>query len=125
MTADEIRDATHHTHELYGVPFMYPDVRQGPVVAKLWLARAIAREAEVAALAAFPPAGGLATAAPGAPRSGARPQPDLVGALPAGGPLRRGLLPGRPPTDGARARVEAARRGGQKPAGGGQKKALT
>ena len=30
-----IRDATHHTHELYGVPFMYPDVRQGPVVAKL------------------------------------------------------------------------------------------
>ena len=51
MTADQIRDATHHTRELYGVPFMYPDVRQGPVVAKLSLARAIAREAEVAALA--------------------------------------------------------------------------
>ncbi len=55
MTPDEVRDATHHTHELYGVPFMYPDVRQGPVVAKLNLARAIAREAEVAALTAFAP----------------------------------------------------------------------
>jgi ethanolamine utilization protein EutL len=67
MTADEIRDATHHTHELYGVPFMYPDVRQGPVVAKLSLARAVAREAELATLAAFPPASGLATAAPARP----------------------------------------------------------
>ena len=37
--SDELRDATHHTYELYGVPFMYPDVRQGPVVAKLSLAR--------------------------------------------------------------------------------------
>jgi len=64
MNADEIRDATHHTQELYGVPFMYPDVRQGPVVAKLGLARAIAREAEVATLLAFPPAAGLTTAAP-------------------------------------------------------------
>jgi ethanolamine utilization protein EutL len=73
MTADQIRDATHHTHELYGVPFMYPDVRQGPVVAKLALARAIAREAEVAALVAFPPEGGLSTAAPG--------RPDLAHAL--------------------------------------------
>jgi len=73
MTADQIRDATHHTRELYGVPFMYPDVRQGPVVAKLSLARAIAREAEVAALLAFPPAGGLSTAAPG--------RPDLTHAL--------------------------------------------
>ncbi len=73
MTADQIRDATHHTRELYGVPFMYPDVRQGPVVAKLSLARAIAREAEVAALVAFPPAGGLSTAAPA--------RPDLAHAL--------------------------------------------
>lgn len=64
MTGVQIRDATHHTHETYGVPFMYPDVRQGPVVAKLALARAIAREAEVAILAAFPPAGGLPTAPP-------------------------------------------------------------
>jgi len=64
MGADEIRDATHHTQELYGVPFMYPDVRQGPVVAKLTMARAIAREAEVATLVAFPPAGGLITAPP-------------------------------------------------------------
>ena len=53
MSPDEVRDATHHTHELYGVPFMYPDVRQGPVIAKLNLARAVAREAEVAALTAF------------------------------------------------------------------------
>jgi ethanolamine utilization cobalamin adenosyltransferase len=73
MTADQIRDATHHTRELYGVPFMYPDVRQGPVVAKLSLARAIAREAEIAALVAFPPAGGLSTAVPG--------RPDLAHAL--------------------------------------------
>jgi ethanolamine utilization protein EutL len=73
MTADAIRDATHHTHQLYGIPFMYPDVRQGPVVAKLSLARAIAREAEVATLAAFPPASGLATAAPA--------RPDLAHAL--------------------------------------------
>jgi ethanolamine utilization cobalamin adenosyltransferase len=73
MTADQIRDATHHTRELYGVPFMYPDVRQGPVVAKLSLARAIAREAEIAALVAFPPAGGLSTSVPG--------RPDLAHAL--------------------------------------------
>jgi ethanolamine utilization protein EutL len=64
MSADQIRDATHHTHELYGVPFMYPDVRQGPVIAKLASARAIAREAEVATLMAFPPAAGLITAPP-------------------------------------------------------------
>jgi ethanolamine utilization protein EutL len=64
MTGEQIRDATHHTHELYGVPFMYPDVRQGPVIAKLAVARAIAREAEIAIIAAFPPAGGLVTAPP-------------------------------------------------------------
>ncbi len=67
MSGVEIRDATHHTRELYGIPFMYPDVRQGPVVAKLALARAVAREAEVAMLAAFPPSGGLPTAPPGRP----------------------------------------------------------
>jgi ethanolamine utilization protein EutL len=64
MDSDAIRDATHHTHELYGVPFMYPDVRQGPVVAKLSLARGIAREAELAMLAAYPPARGAVTAPP-------------------------------------------------------------
>jgi ethanolamine utilization protein EutL len=73
MSGDEIRDATHHTHELYGVPFMYPDVRQGPVIAKLALARAVAREAELAALAAFPPGAGLSTARPA--------RPDLAHAL--------------------------------------------
>jgi ethanolamine utilization protein EutL len=64
MGDEELRDATHHTHELYGVPFMYPDVRQGPVVAKLGLARAIAREAEVAITSAFPPESGGAAAPP-------------------------------------------------------------
>ena len=49
-----IRWASHHTHELYRVPFMYPSVRQGPPVAKLALARAFAREAELAFYAAFP-----------------------------------------------------------------------
>jgi ethanolamine utilization protein EutL len=61
---DELRDATHHTQELYGVPFMYPDVRQGPVVAKLGLARGIAREAEVAITTAFPPETGGPAAPP-------------------------------------------------------------
>jgi ethanolamine utilization protein EutL len=64
MASDEIRDATHHTHELYGVPFMYPDVRQGPVVAKLALARGIAREAELAVITAFPPERGPVTSPP-------------------------------------------------------------
>jgi ethanolamine utilization protein EutL len=64
MGSDELRDATHHTYELYGVPFMYPDVRQGPVVAKLSLARGIAREAELAVTAAFPPTRGAVTAPP-------------------------------------------------------------
>jgi ethanolamine utilization protein EutL len=64
MGDDELRDATHHTQELYGVPFMYPDVRQGPVIAKLGLARAVAREAEVAITAAFPADTGGATAPP-------------------------------------------------------------
>lgn len=51
--AAQIRHASHHTWELYKVPFMYPDVRHGAVVSRLNLARAIAREAEVAALVAF------------------------------------------------------------------------
>ena len=33
---------------------MYPDVKQGPVVAKLSIARAYAREAELALYGAFP-----------------------------------------------------------------------
>ena len=73
MGSDELRDATHHTFELYGVPFMYPDVRHGPVIAKLNFARAIAREAELATLAAFPPERGAVTATPA--------RPDLAHAL--------------------------------------------
>lgn len=49
----KLRYASHHTQEIYGVPFMLPSVRQGPVVAKLYLARAYAREAELALYAAF------------------------------------------------------------------------
>jgi len=52
----ELRWASHHTQELFGVPFMFPSVRQGPVVARLYTARAYAREAEVALYAAFPSA---------------------------------------------------------------------
>jgi ethanolamine utilization cobalamin adenosyltransferase len=54
LSASEIRYHSHHTQELYGVPFMFPSVRQGPVVARLYTARAYAREAELAAYAAFP-----------------------------------------------------------------------
>lgn len=50
----ELRYHTHHTRELYGVPFMFPSVRQGPVVARLYTARAYAREAELALYLAFP-----------------------------------------------------------------------
>jgi ethanolamine utilization protein EutL len=53
LSASEIRFHSHHTVELYGVPFMFPSVRQGPVVAKLYLARAYAREAELALYRAF------------------------------------------------------------------------
>jgi ethanolamine utilization protein EutL len=53
LDAAELRWHSHHTRELYGVPFMFPSVRQGPVVARLYTARAYAREAEVALYAAF------------------------------------------------------------------------
>lgn len=56
LSPAELRRHTHHTHELYGVPFMFPSVRQGPVVARLYTARAYAREAELAAYLAFPAA---------------------------------------------------------------------
>jgi len=57
MTPAEIRWASHHTQELYGVPFMFPQVQQGPVVARLAVARAYAREAELALYQAFPDEG--------------------------------------------------------------------
>jgi ethanolamine utilization protein EutL len=57
LGASELRYHTHHTHELYGVPFMFPSVRQGPVVARLYTARAYSREAELALYLAFPCAG--------------------------------------------------------------------
>jgi ethanolamine utilization protein EutL len=56
MEPAELRWAAHHTLELYQVPFMFPSVHQGPVVAKLYLARAYAREAELALYGAFPAA---------------------------------------------------------------------
>jgi ethanolamine utilization cobalamin adenosyltransferase len=54
MDAARIRWASHHTQELFGVPFMYPSVRHGAPVAKLYLARGMAREAERALLRALP-----------------------------------------------------------------------
>ncbi len=54
LGADEIRRASHHTYELFQVPFMYPSIRQGEVVARLYLCRAFAREAELACYQAFP-----------------------------------------------------------------------
>ena len=79
----------------------------GPVVAKLSLARAIAREAELAVIAAFPADARRGSSAARARRSGARAEPDLVGALPAS---RAGTSPGftrQPPAAGSGARVEA------------------
>ena len=54
MAPERIRWASHHTFELFGVPFMYPSVRHGPPVARLYLSRAMAREAERALLRALP-----------------------------------------------------------------------
>lgn len=54
LSAAEIRRASHHTYELFQVPFMYPSVRQGDVVSRLYLCRAFAREAELACYHAFP-----------------------------------------------------------------------
>lgn len=54
MDPPRIRWASHHTQELFGVPFMYPSVRHGAPVARLYLARAMAREAERALLHALP-----------------------------------------------------------------------
>jgi len=59
MDPARVRWASHHTQELYGVPFMYPSVRHGAPVAKLYLARAMAREAERALLRALPERGDL------------------------------------------------------------------
>jgi ethanolamine utilization protein EutL len=54
MDAEKLRWASHHTFELYGVPFMYPSVRHGRPVSRLYLARAQIREAERALLRAIP-----------------------------------------------------------------------
>jgi ethanolamine utilization protein EutL len=59
MDPAKIRWASHHTQELYGVPFMYPSIRQGAPVAKIYLARAMAREAERALYVALPDRGDL------------------------------------------------------------------
>jgi ethanolamine utilization protein EutL len=65
MGAAELRTASHRTFELYGVPFMYPSIRQGEVVARLYLCRAYAREAELAAYTAFPTPSPTAASDPG------------------------------------------------------------
>ena len=62
MEPARVRWASHHTMDLYGVPFMYPSVRHGPAVPRLYLARAVAREAERALLRALPERGDLLVA---------------------------------------------------------------
>ncbi len=54
MDPARVRWSSHHTMELFGVPFMYPSVRHGAPVSRLGLARVGAREAERALLAALP-----------------------------------------------------------------------
>lgn len=54
LSAAQVRQASHNTHKLYGVPFMYPSVHQGELVARLYQCRATVREAEIACYAAFP-----------------------------------------------------------------------
>ncbi len=54
QTAQEVRSASHNTHSLFGVPFLYPSIHQGEVVARLYQCRATVREAEIACYQAFP-----------------------------------------------------------------------
>ena len=86
-----------------------PDVRQGPVVAKLSLARGDrARGRGWRRCAAFPAdARRRCTAPPGARRSRPRAEPHLVGALSARLPLRRRAVRRQPPAARAGPRLEA------------------
>ena len=64
MGSDELRDATHHTHELYGVPFMFPTCGRARWSRSCrWRAPSRARRSS-RCIAAFPPARGPVTAPP-------------------------------------------------------------
>ena len=53
MSAQELRLRSHFPQDYYGQPHFMPEAADGPVMAQLNLARACAREAELAAAAAF------------------------------------------------------------------------
>ena len=53
MTADEIRRRSHFPQEYYGQPHFMPHVSDGPALLQLNRARCAARQAELAATAAF------------------------------------------------------------------------
>ena len=53
LTESEIRKRSHFPQDYYGQPHFMPGVTDGPVIARLNRARCAAREAELAAVAAF------------------------------------------------------------------------
>lgn len=53
MTEQELRRRSHFPQDSYGQPHFMPEAADGPVMAQLNLARCAAREAELAAVAAF------------------------------------------------------------------------
>lgn len=54
MTEEELRRRSHFPQKYYGIPHFMPDFAQGEVMARLNACRCSAREAEIAAVAAFP-----------------------------------------------------------------------
>ena len=69
LTADEIRDHSHHPQNYYGVSHFMPECADGHAMLQLNLARCAARNAELAAVRAF------------TDRSNACTRPDLLQAL--------------------------------------------
>ena len=53
LTEEELRKRSHFPQEYYGQPHFMPSVSDGEVIARLNRARCAAREAELAAVAAF------------------------------------------------------------------------
>ena len=69
MTAQELRQRSHFPQDYYGQPHFMPEAADGEVMAQLNLARVAAREAELAAAAAFTDRDGQVT------------RPDLIRAM--------------------------------------------
>ena len=61
MTAQELRQRSHFPQDYYGQPHFMPEAADGETMAQLNLARVAAREAELAAAAAFTDADGRVT----------------------------------------------------------------